>query len=387
MFDKRLVKNFDFLILLTIICLAGIGLVGIGIATRQPTEGQRNIIEIIASFNLKYVQLHLIWFISGLFLLFLVTCFDYHIYGDFSEYLYWLVVGLLVYVEFKGNIAGGAQSWINIGPYKLQPSEFAKLSIILIVAKILSKKKEDEEEEEDEKVVNLKKLFSIAWRVAIPLGLILFQPDYGTAMVIVVIVFGMVFIAGISYKLLLGIMGAGIAAFPFMWYGVFTESQKDRIRVFLNPNLDSLGSGYNVLQSITAIGSGQIYGKGILTDNTLSQLNFLPAKHTDFIFAVTVEALGFVGGITIITLFLILVLRTIRLARKAKDLFGSLIVVGVVCMIVFHIFENIGMTMGLMPVTGIPLPFLSYGGSSMWTNMIAYGLVLNVGMRRQKIKF
>lgn len=162
---------------------------------------------------------------------------------------------------------------------------------------------------------------------------------------------------------------------------------KNRVLVFLNPELEPLGNAYNVIQSMTAIGSGQLYGKGVLTDNTLSQLNFLPAKHTDFIFAVTVEALGFVGGAMIIFLYMLLILRTIAIAKKAKDKFGSLIVIGVATMMFFHIFENIGMTMGIMPVTGIPLPFMSYGGSSMMTNMAAYGMVLSVAMRRHKIKF
>jgi rod shape determining protein RodA len=213
------------------------------------------------------------------------------------------------------------------------------------------------------------------------------QPDFGTATVFMAIIFGILFVAGISYKLLFGIIGAGVACIPLLWFGFLSDVQKNRILVFLNPGLDPLGEGYHVTQSLIAIGSGQIYGKGLLTDNTLSQLNFLPAKHTDFIFSVTAEALGFMGGIIIILLYLALIIRTMKIASKSKDKFGALLVTGVASMIMFHIFENIGMTMGLMPVTGIPLPFMSYGGSSMWTNMIAYGMVLSVGMRRQKIKF
>ncbi|MBE3102046.1 MAG: FtsW/RodA/SpoVE family cell cycle protein, partial [Firmicutes bacterium] len=184
----------------------------------------------------------------------------------------------------------------------------------------------------------------------------------------------------------------GISAIPIAWFTLLDTFQKHRILVFLNPGMDPLGSGYNVLQSMMSVGSGQITGQlnsigGILFGNTLSQLDFLPAKETDFIFSVTTEALGFIGGITIIILFFILIMRTIRVATKAKDTLGAMIAVGVASMILFHVFENIGMTMGIMPVTGIPLPFMSYGGSSMWTNMISFGLVLNVGMRRHKIKF
>jgi rod shape determining protein RodA len=384
MFDRKLIKNFDFLILILIFMLVAFGAVAIGIAMRLPTEGnEEGIIEVIGNFNLKYVELHLLFFATGLILMFITISIDYHFYRDMSNYLYWAVNILLLFVAFKGHTAGNAQSWIDFGPLKLQPSEFAKLSIIITLAKILSRDKEDGEE----KPHSIKDFALIALYMAIPLALILKQPDFGTAMVFIAILFGMLFAAGINYKILFGAIGAAVAAAPVMWFTFLTEKQKSRILVFLNPGLDPMGEGYHVLQSVTAIGSGQVYGKGILNDNTLSQLNYLPAKYTDFIFSVTAEALGFIGGISVIALYLFLILRTVSLAAKAKDSFGSLLVIGVVSMMVFHVIENIGMTMGLMPVTGIPLPFMSYGGSSMWTNMIAYGLVLNVGMRRQKIKF
>jgi len=380
MFDKRLLKNFDFIILLLIFLIVGIGVLGIGIAKRLPTEGGENFIEAIRNFDVYYVRLQLLWFASGLVLMAVVISIDYHVIGDFVEYFYWIVVALLLYVDVAGAIRGGAQSWISIGPFALQPSEFAKISMILTFAKVLSKR-------EEQGINHLRDLIPILLRLALPLALILGQPDFGTAAVFIVILFGMLFVANISYKLLFRIIGAGAAAIPIMWFTFLSEVQKDRVRVFLNPRLDPMGKGYQVSQSITAIGSGRITGKGIITNNTLSQLNFLPAAHTDFIFAVLTEALGFIGGAIIIVLYLLLIIRTIMVAAKARDSFGSLIVIGVTAMIIAHIFENIGMTMGLTPVTGIPLPFMSYGGSFMWTNMIAYGLVLNVGMRRQKIKF
>jgi len=379
MFDKRLLKNFDIKILFLIFLITGIGIFGIGIAKRLPTEGGEDLIEAIGNFDLYHVKLQLFWFVSGLILMTITISIDYHIIGDYVEYFYWIVVVLLLYVDLAGVIRGGAQSWIPIGPFSLQPSEFAKISMILTFAKVLSKKEDG--------INHIKDLFPVLFRLALPMVLILSQPDFGTAAVFIVILFGMLFVANISYKLLLGIIGSAGALAPIIWFSLLSEVQKDRIRVFLNPSLDPMGKGYQVSQSVTAIGSGQIFGKGILTNNTLSQLNFLPAAHTDFIFAVLTEALGFIGGIIIISLYLLLVIRTIMLATKARDKFGSLIVIGVTAMIVAHIFENIGMTMGLTPVTGIPLPFMSYGGSFMWTNMIAYGLVLNVGMRRQKIKF
>ncbi|MFO7295187.1 MAG: rod shape-determining protein RodA [Caldicoprobacter sp.] len=383
MFDKKLIKNFDFLILILISLLVGFGLIGIGVAMREPVQDDEyRLFDMIGNFNLHYVKLHLLWFGVGLVAMLVVLSVDYHLFAEMSPYIYWTVVAMLLYVFFRGHIAGNARSWISFGSFYMQPSEFAKISMIISLAKAIAKKKD-----EGEGLNSIKDLLPLLGRLVIPLALIIDQPDFGTAMVFIAIFFGMIFVAGISYKLLLGTIGAGVAAVPLMWYGLLSDTQKNRILVFLNPGMDPLGAGYHVIQSIIAIGSGRIWGKGILTDNTLSQLNYVPAKNTDFIFSVTVEALGFVGGAIIICLYLCLILRTIYLATKAKDNFGSFLVIGVVSMMVFHIFENIGMTIGLMPITGIPLPFMSYGGSSMITNMIAYGLVLNVGMRRQKINF
>lgn len=383
MFDKKLIKNFDFLILILISLLVGFGLIGIGVAMREPVQDDEyRLFDMIGNFNLHYVKLHLLWFGVGLVAMLVVLSVDYHLFAEMSPYIYWTIVAMLLYVFFRGHIAGNARSWISFGSFYMQPSEFAKISMIISLAKAIAKKKD-----EGEGLNSIKDLLPLLGRLVIPLALIIDQPDFGTAMVFIAIFFGMIFVAGISYKLLLGTIGAGVAAVPLMWYGLLSDTQKNRILVFLNPGMDPLGAGYHVIQSIIAIGSGRIWGKGILTDNTLSQLNYVPAKNTDFIFSVTVEALGFVGGAIIICLYLCLILRTIYLATKAKDNFGSFLVIGVVSMMVFHIFENIGMTIGLMPITGIPLPFMSYGGSSMITNMIAYGLVLNVGMRRQKINF
>lgn len=386
MFDKRLIKNFDFLILIIIILIVCLGLLGIGIATRSPIEGSDGAIgNAINSFNLRQVNLQVLWFTTGLVMMLIVISIDYHIIIDLSVYVYWIVIGLLILVIFAGTKGGGAQSWIAIGSFRMQPSEFAKITVILSLARIMSKR-------EEKGLNNIKSIIPIILTMAIPFALIIKQPDLGTALTFIVILIGMLFVAGINYKLLIAGIALSISAIPIAWFTLLGNYQKHRILVFLNPGMDPLGSGYNVLQSMMSVGSGQITGQlnsigGILFGNTLSQLDFLPAKETDFIFSVTTEALGFVGGITIIVLFFILIMRTIRVATKAKDTLGALIAVGVASMILFHVFENIGMAMGIMPVTGIPLPFMSYGGSSMWTNMISFGLVLNVGMRRHKIKF
>jgi len=388
MFQKKIsIKNFDFILLLIIILITCFGLIGIALATRSPVEGTEDAIaEAIGSFNLHQVKLQIVWFATGLVLLIIAASIDYHKINDLALYAYLAVIGLLIGVMLFGSIGGGAQSWIEIGPYRMQPSEFSKVSLILMLARIMAKR-----EEEEEGINNIKTFGLMFITFAIPFVLTVIQPDMGTAMVLAVIFGGMVFVAGIKYKYLFLVLGIGIAAIPVAWYTFLDEFQKKRILVFLNPGMDPLGDGYHVLQSIISIGSGQLTGQlgrtGLLGDNLLSQLDFLPAKDTDFVFSVTTEALGFVGGITIIVLYYLLLMRTMRIAQRSRDKLGSYICAGVASMILFHVFENIGMSMGIMPITGIPLPFMSYGGSSMWTNMIAFGLVLNVGMRRQKINF
>jgi rod shape determining protein RodA len=389
MFQKKnAIKNFDFLLLFIIILLTGFGLIGIALATRSPMEGTEGAIaEAIGSFNLQQVKLQIIWFATGLVLMIIVVSVDYHKINDLAPYAYLAVIGLLVIVKFFGTTGGGAQRWIAIGSFRMQPSEFTKITVILILARIMAR----EDEEEEEGINDFKTIGKLIIALALPLALIIIQPDMGSAMVLAVIFAGMVFVAGIKYKYLFIALAAAVAAVPVVWYTILDDFQKKRIQVFLNPGMDPLGDGYHVLQSIISIGSGQLTGQigraGLLGDNLLSQLDFLPAKDTDFVFSVTTEALGFIGGITIIVLYYLLIMRTLRVARRSRDKLGSYICVGVASMVLFHVFENIGMSMGIMPITGIPLPFISYGGSSMWTNMISFGLVLNVGMRRQKINF
>lgn len=390
---RKYLRYFDFLLVLTMSLLVVFGLFGIGIATRSPVDSSQGALDTLGIFNLHYVKLQLTWFFVGLVIMAVVIYIDYNYYKVLAPYIYWGAVALLLAVVFFGAVRGGARSWLAIGPFGLQPSEFTKIAIIIMLAKTLSKKKDEDEEEEEEYkgIRHIKELIPVVIQLIIPFVLIFMQPDLGTAMVLIAIVVGMLFVAGLSYKLLLLGIGTGVAAAVPAYLFLLDDYQKKRIQVFFNPGLDPMGDGYNVIQSMMSIGSGQKAGQlgsgELFNGNTLSQLNYLPAAETDFIFSVVSEALGFIGGITVIALYFILILKIIWISAKAKDQFGTLLAAGVASMLLFHVFENIGMTMGLMPITGLPLPFMSYGGSSMWANMIGIGLVLNVGMRRQKIKF
>ena len=209
------------------------------------------------------------------------------------------------------------------------------------------------------------------------LGLIMLQPDAGSAMVFIFMFICMIFSAKLSYKYIFPVMGAGLLAIPLIYNFVLDEFQKKRIQVFLNPELDPVGSGYNVLQSKIAVGSGGLFGKGF-TKGTQNIMEYLPSKHTDFIFSIIAEEFGFIGAVLTILILFAIILRCFSVAKAADNLFGRFICTGIGAMFLFHTFENIGMCIGLMPVTGIPLPFISYGGTSLVTNMIAIGLVMSV---------
>ncbi|HQA61143.1 MAG: rod shape-determining protein RodA [Tepidanaerobacteraceae bacterium] len=364
--NRKLLKNIEYPVLIAIVLLTILSVVIISSATHATSpEG-----------SFRTARMQVMWFLAGLVAMFFVISIDYHSFAHWSNVIYVINILVLLLVLFSGEEGGGAQRWIGIGSFRLQPSEFAKLALVITLSRHLEKKKS---------LNTLQDLLTVFLHMAVPMMLIARQPDLGTALVLVAMTFGMMFIAGISYKMLAGIISAGILSLPLFWQ-ILKPYQRDRILVFFNPYLDPLGKGYHVIQSKIAIGSGKLFGKG-LYQGTQSQLDFLPVKHTDFIFAVLGEELGFVGGVILISLYFMLLYYSIRVAFKARDLLGTYMVVGVISMWAFQILVNIGMNVGIMPVTGIPLPFMSYGGSSFIMNMMAAGLVLNVGMRRQKILF
>ncbi|MCR5439984.1 MAG: rod shape-determining protein RodA [Selenomonas sp.] len=303
--------------------------------------------------------------------------FDYKLLQGYGNKLYVFNLIMLLAVMFVGQSALGAQRWISIGPISIQPSEFSKIIMIVSLATML--------EDRVGKLNTLHDLLPVAAYVGLPFLLVMKQPDLGTSLVFMAIFFGMVFACGINLRILGGIFATGIAMMPILWH-VLKDYQKMRIMVFMDPNVDPLGSGYHIIQSKIAIGSGLLFGKGLF-EGTQSQLNFLPENHTDFIFAVVGEELGFIGVTFLLLLYLVVLWRGMCIARDASDMFGRLLAVGITSMLAFHVLVNVGMTLGIMPVTGIPLPLMSYGVSSLTTNILSITILMNIQLRKQKLLF
>lgn len=364
--DRKLIKNIDLGIVISTMLLIIYGMIAISSATHVTSGGSIGVLKV-----------QIVAFILGIMGILLILLIDYKTFGDNYMLIYGTNIFLLILVLIIGFSTKGTKGWIDLGPVNMQPSEIVKLGYILTFAKYLEKKKD-----------NLNRLIDVLpamLHLGLIIGLILLQPDFGTALVFIFISIFMLFAAGINYKIVAGAFGAFLISLPVIWK-FLKGYQKNRILVFFNPELDPMGAGYHVIQSETAIGSGQFMGKGLFK-GTQNNLGFIPERHTDFIFSVIGEELGLIGALVLLILFMWLLLRCIHIAKVSKDDYGMLICIGITSMFLFHILENIGMTIGLMPVTGIPLPFISYGGSSLLTNMAAIGLVLNVGMRRQVIRF
>ncbi len=317
-------------------------------------------------------------FVLGAAIMIAISFFDYEQYNLLILPIFIVSIALLVLVLFIGTGADevGAKSWIRFGAIGIQPSEIAKLGFVLTFGYHMSKK---------EKSLNsLKTILGIIAHLGVYLFLIMLQPDAGSAMVFCFMFIVLLFLSGISYKVIIPAIAAVGAALPFVYKFLLSPYQQNRIQVFFNPELDPLGKGYNVIQSKIAVGSGGMFGKGYL-HGTQNQLGFLPAKHTDFIFSTVAEEFGFFGAMIVVLILLAIITRTFMVAAKANSSFGRNIAAGVGAMLLFHTIENVGMCIGLMPVTGIPLPFFSYGGTSMLTNLIAIGLVLSVSRRNKGI--
>lgn len=431
--NLRHITNFDYLLFLAVIGLSVVGILFI-YSSGVNADG--------ISVSNEYIK-QLIWVVSGLVLLFAVAIYDYTKIADRALLIYIITMLLLVYTRLFGKSVKGATSWIGIGDFGVQVSEFAKIIYILFLAWYLSRSQNESE---------FRRFVKAAVIMFVPMGLILLQPDLGTASVYLPIFLVMCFIAGLPLRYVFGLLAttgctliftllplwertilrksslavkvlgnknitlliifsvtaAGvIAAIGYLllkkryyyWISyvfgivaislsgalvgsrVLKDYQMKRLIIFLDPNSDPLGAGWNILQSMTAIGSGGQSGLGFLK-GTQSHYRFLPEQSTDFIFSILSEEWGFVGGVLVFALYAIIFLRIFSIIKKTHDLFGKLIASGVVGMLFFHFVVNIGMVMGFMPITGIPLLFLSYGGSSLWTAMIAIGLVIGISLRQ-----
>jgi rod shape determining protein RodA len=327
-----------------------------------------------------YLKKQLLNIVVGIAFAVLVSRFDYRLLRAYTPILWGAsILGLLVVLSPIGKTINGAHAWILLpGGLSLQPSEFAKLAIILGMAMILSEKRDAENEPRDIDVL-------YALLVAgFPMALILMQPDLGTVLVIACIVFGIVSVSGARVRWLAGILVAGVVVtFLAVHLGVLKPYQVDRFTAFTNPTADSRDTGYNTQQARIAIGSGGLLGAGLF-HGPQTQGRFVPENQTDFVYSVAGEELGFLGAGGIIALLGLILWRAIRIGMRATDLFGRLVATGVATWIAFQAFENIGMNLGIMPVTGVPLPFVSYGGTSMFASWLAIGLLINVHLRAQE---
>ena len=364
-------KRVDKWMLISIILITMFGIVNIYLAKKTSAGGML--------FPVKQS----IFFVASLVLLYFVVAIDYSIIKAFTPIFYWASIALLVLVLLIGSTINGAQGWIRLGPLSFQPAELAKIGTIMM----MGKKLDDMEGE----INNFKNFCILAFYAIIPAGLIVIQPDMGMTMVLFFMVLGVFFIGGLDNGIILGGLGALILGIVLVWNsGLIQDYQKRRITSFQNPEADSSDSGYHLRQSLIAVGSGGFFGSlnSLANDGTGGYSSqYVPEIQTDFIFTQVCEQWGTFGAICLLTLYGILISRMINIARDSKDIFGRIIATGMVAYFLFAIWQNIGMTIGLMPITGITLPLVSYGGSSLLTTILSLGLVINVGMRKTKLNF
>ena len=364
---NKILKNMEWTVLVCVLILTIIGCI--------------ELYSVTESSGYEELKKQLLWFLISIPITITIIVIDYNLIAKISPILYVIMLLLLIGVLFTDPI-NGATSWYNIGSISFQPSEFAKICVILsfslAVVKIQKKGRE-----QISKPIQLLICLLIA---IIPVLLIVRQPDYGTAIAFCIATAIILITAGIDKKYIIISAILVIIALPLLYFFVLPDHAKTRIDVFLNPNLDPRGSGYNVLQSKLAIGSGKLLGMGI-KNGSQTQLGYLYPQTTDFIYSAIGEEMGFVVAAVVIILYIILITKSFQIAKTAKDDLGAYIASGIAGIFLFHMVENIGMTMGLLPITGVPLPFVSYGGSSLLTNYILIGLLLNISARRNKVMF
>lgn len=322
----------------------------------------------------------ILWFILGLILFIFMSNFNYRLLWDMTYFLYVLGIFLLLLVFALGIVRLGAQRWLRFVWFSVQPSEITKLIIVIFLAKYFSKKSVGDVSLQVNRMGVLRALALPFLFVAIPMVLIIEEPDLGSSAILLLIFITMVYLAGVRFKLIFIFLLLVAACFPLLWH-FLRDYQKDRLLVFLNPNIDPLGAGYTVIQSKIAVGSGGFFGKGWLS-GTQGQLRFLPESHTDFIFATFAEEWGFLGSMALLFLYYLLIKQGITIASRSSDNFGRLLALGISLMLGLQVAINIAMNLGLAPVVGLPLPLMSYGGSSMFLTFISLGILANIDKTR-----
>ena len=369
--DFKKLKEIDKLMLFSMIALMIFGIINIYLASS-------------AEYGTLFLKRQSIWFVVCLVALYFVVAIDYTLLKSYTPLIYWGSILLLIVTMLIGTEINGAKGWIRLGPLSFQPAELAKLGTIMMLGKTL---------EEMNGTINEWKNFGImAFYSIVPAIFIVIQPDMGMTMVLFFMVVGIFFIAGLDMKIIGGGLLTLLVAIVIVWNsGIIQDYQKTRITSFMNPESDSSESGYQLRHSLISIGNGGILGlqgNSITNENSVSYAaQYVPEVQTDFIFASIAEQWGLLGACFLLLLYGILISRMVAIARTSKDTFGSIISVGLVAYFLFALLQNIGMTIGLMPITGITLPLVSYGGTSLLTTVMSIGLILNIGMRRKKIYF
>jgi rod shape determining protein RodA len=361
-FDRRIFLHFDWILLFLVLGICAIGIINIYSAVFSIGERQFPL-------YLKQIQ----WVLLGLLFMLLVFLIDYRLINEGAYIIYGISIAFLLLVFLYGYTTHGSQRWISLGGFSFQPSELMKLTIIIALARYFDDHKSNEP-------YTLKELFFPLLIVMAPFLLILKQPDLGTALIMMIIFASIIFFIGVDWKSVVIVLAGCLILIPIAWH-FLKDYQKDRLITFLNPDKDPLGAGYHIIQSMIAVGSGGIFGKGFLKGSQ-TQLKFLPEQQTDFVFSVFAEEWGFIGALVLLIMYMSLILWGLKIALHSRDLLGTLIAFGITALISWEVFINIGMVLGILPVVGIPLPFLSYGGSAIVALMTAIGLLMNVSVRR-----
>ena len=366
--ERRPIRHLDPVLLVTTLLLAVGGL----FLVYSATNGSLRTLHLDPG---TFVKKQVTALVLGFVMLIVVAAFDYRFYKVYAGFIYGATVVALILVRTPlGASSSGAQRWFTFGGFQLTPSEFAKLALAVMVAAVLSELRTAEP--------TLTDVLRVTLIGAVPMGLVFIQPDIGTTIVLVAIVVGILVVAGTRPRHLATLALASLVLlFGAFQMGIIKDYQLERLIAFGDTKTDLRGANYNRNQAEIAIGSGGLAGQGFM-NGKLTNLDFVPEQHTDFIFTVAGEEFGFVGAVFILALFAILMWRAIRISFLSKDAFGTYLAAGIAAMFAIQMFVNVGMVIGIMPITGIPLPFLSYGGSSMLANFIAVGLLLNIHMRR-----